>query len=361
MAPRQSPPGEHYKAPYETRHGYKAILNATLELLPHEILHHLRGWLEQNHRLAIYRQDNNSFDIKEIPSLDKREALGFMNKTVLIYVLNGGGIGGLWEPVLHNYLYRRWFQPYVSDIDHGEYIAIVMKPFDQPQASNDNAAVSHVMDIHSMINRRLDSIAHEIPPFYTTRPLFRAFFIAIPGRNWGGCAALEDIASLRVLIVLTGETKGLSAPISFASIVHKSEARTLNGLEAVETDLETAVDFVMDLEYREDDVFGLRPDPVAASGGMHPFTQEPLYEWEQYRAEKLGWKGGKIVGPSSRWVDMNMYIAWTGLGAQVDAVMMNNQVRVMWDWHRRNCRCEKKEWVFVDKDISEDKNRVIAE
>ncbi|KAF5536401.1 hypothetical protein FMEXI_10347 [Fusarium mexicanum] len=361
MTPRQPPSDEHYKVPYEALHGYHAILDKTVELLPDEILHHLRGRREQNHRLARYRQDNNSPKIREIPHLDKREALGFRNKTVLIYVLNGGGIGGLWEPVLHNYLYRQWFQPYLSDIDHGEYIAILMKPFDQPSTSNDDSAVSHVSDIHSMINRRLDSLEPETPPFYTTRPLFRAFFIAIPGQNWGGCATLENIASLKVLIVLTGQKKGLSAPISFASIADKSDARTLNGLEAVEADLETAVGFAMDPKHREEDVFGLQPDPVAASRGTYPFTQEPLYEWEQYVAGKLGWKGGKIVGPSSRWVDMNMYIPWTGLGAQVDAVMMNNQVRVMWNWHRRNCRCEKKEWVFVDEDTSQDESRVTRE
>ncbi|KAF5979199.1 ankyrin repeat-containing protein [Fusarium bulbicola] len=79
---------------------------------------------------------------------------------------------------------RRWFQPYLSDMDHGEYMETVMKPFDQPPTSNDDAAVRHVLDIHSMINRRLDSLEPETPPFYTTRPLFRAFFIAIPGRNW---------------------------------------------------------------------------------------------------------------------------------------------------------------------------------
>lgn len=284
----------------------------------------------------------------------------FRNKTVLIYVLKGGGVGGLWELVLQNYLYRRWFQPYLSDIDHGEYIAMLTKSLDQPRTSNHDDAVSHVLDVHSMINRRLDSIEHETPPFYTTRPLFRAFFIAIPGRNWGGCAALENIASLKVLIVLTGETKGLSAPISFASIAAKSEARTLNGLDAVETNLETAVDFVIELEHREEDVFGLQPDPVAASGGMCPFTQEPLHEWVQHRAGRLGWKGGKIFGPSSRWMDLNMYIAWTGSGAQVDAVIMNNQERVMWNWHRRNCRCDK-EWVFVDEDTSQDKSRVSRE
>ncbi|CVK87799.1 uncharacterized protein FMAN_05351 [Fusarium mangiferae] len=359
MSPKQPCSDEHYNAPYETRHGVEAIIDTIVELLPHEILHHLRGFLEQNHRLAIHTQHYNSFDVKEIRDLDKHQALRFRNKTVLIYVLKGGGIGGLWELVLHNYLYRRWFQPYLSDIDHGECIAMVMKPIDQPRTSNDHDAVSHVLDVHSMINRRLDSIEHETPPFYTTRPLFRAFFIAIPGRNWGGCAALENIASLKVLIVLTGETKGLSAPISFASIADKSKARTLNGLEAVETNLETAVDFLMELEHREEDVFGLQPDPVAASRGMCPFTQEPLHEWVQDRARRLGWKGGEIVGPSSRWVDMNMYIAWTGFGAQVDAVMMNNRVRVMWDWHRRNCRCDK-EWVFVDEDTSQDKSRVTS-
>ncbi|KAJ9426105.1 hypothetical protein QL093DRAFT_2076454 [Fusarium oxysporum] len=166
--------------------------------------------------------------------------------------------------------------------------------------------------------------------------LLWAFFIAIPGQNWGGRTALEHIVSLKVLIVLTGETKGLSGPISFASIADKSEIRTLNGLEAVETDLETAVDFTMDLEHREEAIFGLHP--------IQLLLREEL-------AERFGWKGGKIVGPSSRWVDMNMYIAWTGFGAQVDAVMVNNRQRVMWTWHWRNCTCEK-EWVFVDENTS---------
>ncbi|KAI3588951.1 hypothetical protein IWW34DRAFT_798745 [Fusarium oxysporum f. sp. albedinis] len=177
-------------------------------------------------------------------------------------------IGGLWEPVLHNYLYRRWFQPYLSDIDMA------------------NTLLCHVLDIHSMINNRLDSIKVETPPFYTTRPIFRAFFVAIPGQDWGGCTTLEYIASLKVLIVLTGETKGLSGPIFFASIADKSEIRTLNGLEAVETDLETAVDFTMDLEHREEAVFGLHPIQL--------------------------------------------------LPREVDAVMVNNRERVMWNWHWRN-------------------------
>ncbi|KAI8410741.1 hypothetical protein FOFC_10599 [Fusarium oxysporum] len=175
-----------------------------------------------------------------------------------------------------------------------------MNPIDQTPTTNNEAEVSHVLDIHSMINNRLDSVEVETPPFYTTRALFRGFFIAIPGQNWGGCTALEHIASLKVLIVLTGETKGLSGPISYASIADKSEIRTLNGLEAVETDLETAVDFTMDLEHREEAIFGLHP--------IQLLLREEL-------AERFGWKGGKIVGPSSRWVDMNMYIAWTGFGA----------------------------------------------
>lgn len=181
---------------------------------------------------------------------------------------------------------------------------MVTNPIDHPPASDNEAAVSHVLGIHSMINNRLDSIEVETPPFYTTRPLFRAFFIAIPGRNWDGCTALVHIASLKVLIVLTGEA-----------------------------------------------VFGLQPDPVAASGGMRPFIQEPSYDWLQELAKRFRWKGGKIVGPSSRWVDMNMYIAWTGFGAQVDAVMMNNRERVIWNWHWRNCTCEKM-WVFVDQNTS---------
>ncbi|KAF4335523.1 6-hydroxy-D-nicotine oxidase [Fusarium beomiforme] len=89
-------------------------------------------------------------------------------------------------------------------------------------------------------------------------------------------------------------------------------------------------------KHREETVFGLQPDPFATSGGTIPFTEEPLYKNHHDWAGRFGWKGAKIVGPSSRWVDMNTYIDWTGSEAKVDAVMMCHKERVMWNWHRNS-------------------------
>lgn len=91
---------------------------------------------------------------------------------------------------------------------------------------------------------------------------------------------------MRVLLVLTCEQKGLSSQIYFGPIAYKTELMTLDGLNAVETDLETAVDLIMLLEHREEAALGAQPDPFAAAaseGVLHG-----LIWYSQQSLEQLG-------------------------------------------------------------------------
>ncbi|RKL42284.1 hypothetical protein BFJ70_g5026 [Fusarium oxysporum] len=92
-----------------------------------------------------------------------------------------------------------------------------------------------------MINDRLDSI--EAEPFYTTLPLFRAIMIVVTGQLYPTCGILRNITKMSVLVMATGEQGGLSASISFDSIANGAKPICVGGLNGVETDLETAIEF----------------------------------------------------------------------------------------------------------------------
>ncbi|KAF4459906.1 hypothetical protein FALBO_13330 [Fusarium albosuccineum] len=156
-------------------------------------------------------------------------------------------------------------------------------------------------------------------------------------QNYHTCGAVSRIATVSVLIVLTDETEGLSAPISFGSIADRVEVVAVGGKAGVRTDLGTAISFVMFLEEREDAFFGPQPDPVAST--VHAETGRWVYEGEQSWAEALGWNNEPLDGPSSRRVDGEKYRGWTGGGAQIDAVVTQVWEQNGWRSHAWKCCC----------------------
>ncbi|RTE83216.1 hypothetical protein BHE90_002207 [Fusarium euwallaceae] len=316
---------QHWLAPYQVRHGIRAVIKGEVQLDRDEILHHLRGYLEYRHREELYCQLRAPLRMNCLSQLDRSQTLDFRNKTVPVYLLTGEGektgLSGLLLMVLHNYLYRRWFRPYRSNIECGQFVAKVVLTIDQPDTKDEDSAVDLAMRMHTMINTRLDSI--KAPQFYTTRPLFRAIAIVIPGQSYYTCGLVSRIATMPVLLVLTGEHEGLSAPISFDSIADRTETVTIGGKEAVRTNLETAVDFVMFLEKREESAFGPQPDPIASTdaSALGDWTGEWIYENVQLMANQLGWDDEPLVGPSSQGADTDKYPDWTGQGAHTDAVL----------------------------------------
>ncbi|KAK0614117.1 hypothetical protein B0T14DRAFT_570091 [Immersiella caudata] len=104
--------------------------------------------------------------------------------------------------------------------------------------------------------------------FFVLQPLFRAIVIIILSESFN--VQMMDIGQLRVLLIRTGVEEGLSAPISFEPIAHQIYAlpHGSHGEIAVETLLDTAVDFILNLEEREVAAFGLQPDPVTSTCGL---------------------------------------------------------------------------------------------
>ncbi|KAI8716988.1 hypothetical protein NCS52_00993800 [Fusarium sp. LHS14.1] len=251
-----TPEHKHWLTLYEVRHGVYAVIRAEVQLHLHEILHHIppRGFSQ----------------------LDRFQALDFRNKTIPVYLLTGDaekrGLSGLLLMVIHNYLYRKWFRPYRSDIERGQFVAKVILTTDQPDTKDEESAVDLAMQMHPTINTCLDSIKAQ--QFYTTRPLFRAMAIVIPGQSYYTCGLVSRVATMSVLIILTGEQKGLSAPISFDSIADRAETVTIGGKGGVRTNLKTAIDFVMFLEQREEAALGPQPDPIASTDAS------ALDDWE---------------------------------------------------------------------------------
>ncbi|KAJ9145479.1 hypothetical protein NKR23_g5406 [Pleurostoma richardsiae] len=101
-----------------------------------------------------------------------------------------------------------------------------------------------------------------------------------------------------VLVILTGQEDGLSAPITFETLGDKVATSVINGRQTARMTLEIAIGFVVALEEREDAAFGEQPDPflsTANTGNGGP-VYCPLF---QKTAKKLGWGNEQLLGPSS--------------------------------------------------------------
>ncbi|KAK4033213.1 hypothetical protein C8A01DRAFT_40342 [Parachaetomium inaequale] len=223
--------------------------------------------------------------------------------------------------VLHNYFYRRWFRPYQNEIEayrfFCKFITLYDLPEDALEGSLSESTVSTFVAMHKDIcaeaetrrgiyTERLAAGDPEMaekqrqdypyglnPKFYLVQPLFRALLVIVDLKDYD----TEDSATvgrLPVSLVRTGIEDGLSSPITFKSIAAKIDGYAGETQAVVETDLETAVDFILGLEEREHAVFGSQPDTTTAVG---------LHRWENIEQEWREEWGESLVGPSSQWVD----------------------------------------------------------
>lgn len=82
-------------------------------------------------------------------------------------------------------------------------------------------------------------------------------------------SGVAGIEHLPVLVIRIGVEGGLSAPILFDGIIKESRKTVLLGsngkVSAVETILQSAVDFLLGLEQHEIAASGLRPDPIKST------------------------------------------------------------------------------------------------
>ncbi|KAM6528433.1 hypothetical protein FALCPG4_009414 [Fusarium falciforme] len=112
--------GPSWLAPYEVCHGLDTVRRRQAKLERHEILHHLRGSLEEHHRNQLETfQIHHPHLLKDMSHIGEIMGLNYWNKTVPIFLLKDpagrAGYPEMLRPALHNYLYRRWFRPYRTD------------------------------------------------------------------------------------------------------------------------------------------------------------------------------------------------------------------------------------------------------
>ncbi|KAI0188387.1 hypothetical protein EV127DRAFT_343005, partial [Xylaria flabelliformis] len=323
----------------------------------HTILHQLRTDREYEHRhriffhslLHIYQPSLEA--LNDSPEFHLVMSNEFCNKTAPIYLLRTRRLsrcGPLLLTSIHNYVYRRWFRPYESEIEYGQFLVKLIAPRKLPpvdMASTKSIAnlardlttticsrVDRVQRVHTLTElkkrgpgidtRNIDECMHQ-QEFFVLQPLFRAIALVVCEKSFD--IDLPSISQLPVLIVHTGTEDGLSAPINLDSITDYTE-KLAGGpgkeTRAVQTTLETAITFLMDLERREIAAFGLRPDPVASTKGQKSgyFSRESFLK----HLVSLKWMDWDLPeGPSSQWVDRKIYTNWSGRGANFDAGWMN--------------------------------------
>ncbi|KAH6842294.1 hypothetical protein B0I37DRAFT_381620 [Chaetomium sp. MPI-CAGE-AT-0009] len=247
------------------------------------------------------------------------------NKTVPMYFLESAEAGVVIN-VFENYIYRRWFRPYRSEITTNQFLCRFIMPQDvysrlsSPDGGPPSDATIRTLSTFNGIlcakveleHQRCvaEAVKQEREPItannsYPTRvpwheahllrPLFRALMAII-------CCADYDrensttAGRFPVYLVRTGVEDGLSAPISSDTELATQRMKYFSE-NVVGTTLEAAVDFIMGLEAREAAVFGIQPDPASIvvpprDQDGRELTRLPSTQWvSDEKAAEWGWGG----------------------------------------------------------------------
>ncbi|KAM0354964.1 hypothetical protein ACHAPU_000806 [Fusarium lateritium] len=313
--------------------------------LPKDIIGPLaREHIEQDHRIKLWNmsvaeslQPCTLLDSScsktyhhEIEGMGDDHVRDCCNKTIPIYILPSAlESTSLLPMALHNWLYRKWFKPFRSDLEFGQFIAKFMVPRHLPRNISTDEVVEQIHLLNAKICQQVRDSHQELvleplgvnmkvnknikdQRFYVLQPLFQAMAIALQVDHFD--IEETDMGKMPVLLTLTGVESGLSEPLSLESI--KDKAIDIFCDTVVQVTLEVAIDFVLDLEKRELAFFGPRPDPVTSTASYR-FGCGICAPWYRPTMRLLGWDG-PITGPSSRWVDTDQYKEWMGKGAKLD-------------------------------------------
>lgn len=376
----------------------KRYLNG--ELKRHEVLHFLRGNLEARHReattsnarLYTFCVSTTNLDLTERefnqngPSVHRNAAersRDLCNTSIPVYLLatpnkGGGGLIGTLRLALSNFIYRKWFQPYKTEIEFDRSLVQFIRPIDiqcittRPPVSvfdtltylnkdicnhiekTKNDAVRKIreyLEVTSdiqmagtqgdkderdrwakIIREEFSDEAESLQQCYCIQHLFRAIFLVVCGHNYMGEGS-GAIGKMPVFIAVTGEQEGLSAPITFDSIRDKIDAVINPGPRmVVQTTLETAAEFLVNLERREIAALGLCPNPPAEVRSRvlrhaNPNDREYSRVFEE-------------LGSSSQWVDTNIYTEWIGGGKDQDVYYAEGQE----EFQRVSCAPWMRRW-----------------
>lgn len=277
----------------------------------------LRRAHEERHRCTIWRNVSlytyHPFvDAPERQRLTDNDFLNTCNKAVPVYVFNRSCCYQRLFPIaLHNYIYRRWFRPYRSELEHEQYVCKIIVPAILPHHdSSSRKTIESLVSLNKSLCDQVEArrpvydaavqgymdIACERVPlkdhkYYQIQPLFRALLIIMDTKDYHSEGS-EQIGDMRVSMVRTGVVDGLSAPITFESILGQGEVEASHDPDVVITTLRTAVDFVLALDNRE---------RAAARDGMQSALVPAPEEW--YTRHWKSYLGNEpVIFPSAKLV-----------------------------------------------------------
>lgn len=293
----------------------------------------VRSEREGIHRSQIYvaavmlTYSPSILSIDNLPRMDVDDFHDTCNKSFSLYIPRYRKWSLLFT-ALHNYIYRRWFQPYQSEIEHQRFLCKFIAPRDLPKNGRITpVSIQGILWLHEAMCDEVESRRHHYenlyrrysepyalltelparPNLYVLQPLFKALLMICCSKEYGGEDSTQ-VGKLPVYLVRTRFEDELSEPISFLPIAAKIDCYLGAGQGTVRTSLETAIDFVMDLEKRERDAFGLHLDPWRPDTWTMNWFQTPL-------------GAGRLVGPSSWLVNPESGMSWDGDGYDVDRML----------------------------------------
>ena len=297
-----------------------------LRLSNREILREMRYEREHNHRnwreIFFYRQPlalpHNSL-IMEI-ALDQFQ--DSCNKSTAIYWTPEPGPRSSQKPgmgLIHS-IYGQWFCGHDTDIEFGRFVAkLIAVP---TPLGEQGATIPDILKIHKAW---CNDVAAMLPTFssqevqaddyerafssfcfnkeqhmhYKLQPLFRALIVVYD--HYASNGKEEPVVHL----VRTGDTAGLSAPIKFENV--KPVLNTalfptsdLPAEDTITTTLSSAMCFVLALESREERAF-------PKNSPRDPTLLDETIGRKELRdelAQKLGYTGPEIQGPSTNWIEL---------------------------------------------------------
>jgi hypothetical protein len=299
-----------------------------------EQAHRHSTWLYGVHLVYIPSAlDNN------LPEMSAQDFRDTCNKSVPVYITGADSRVCLLPILLHNYIYRRWFRPYRSEIDYLQFLCKFIVPQHllhdsrtttcatkiDAVVSMNNAICEQVQALPGIFEERNASPAGdprltsenrttflEERKYYRLQPLFRALLIIADSRTYDNEDS-ETVGKMPVCLVRTGVEDGLSTPITLESLDNAIDIYPDKPGHAIQVTLETAIDFVMDLEARERAAFGLQRGSLGASE-VHPLIKRG---WESFFGDE------PVPASSSEYVsdERAKEWGWCGSGEEYDSKM----------------------------------------
>ncbi|ATY63176.1 hypothetical protein A9K55_008438 [Cordyceps militaris] len=244
-----------------------------------DILHNLRAAQEANHLESLYCDSGwygavhgpeKLVNLDSLSDLHIERANSACNRTAPVFLVPDSWMHSLNSAILLEellcYTHKRWFRPYESHIDRGQFLTKVYT-VSESQVPPTEACSQEMADCIKTWSANLcarvaftkstdlyfeERMAGE--RLYHMRPLFQAVAVAIRYSSFK--VTVTDISKIPVLIVRTGVEDGLSAPVDLEQ-VPESDRRAIvadsqGHLPVVEVTLDVSITFLMVLEKREE-------------------------------------------------------------------------------------------------------------